>query len=472
MTRPVLRTFACAGVLTLGVAACSGGEQGGEEQAFGVRTAPPKEAESPPPAPQLTIRVVDGDTRKPVRGALVSVQGQRVRTDAKGLAGMPYERTRAMVRVTAPRYGPRTVRVRYTPGLAERVKIWRPAMQWPIYGVNPARTQVHPGIKLRPPFRVVWKHDLGSLLEFPAVVWNGVAYINNIRGVLRAFSMGSGQLLWKRRVGTLMASSPAVVPERGILVVTTMSPGNVSVVSMKTGRVLWRYPVGRSEPSPVVRDGVAYLATAGGTVYALDLERRRPRWTFRGGAKITSSATLVGNRLYIGDYAGRVFALDARTGRRIWTGSAGTRVYGTVAAARGRIFAPSVFSGLSALSARTGRLLWRIPSGAYLYSSPAVYRGRVYFGTYAGRVYCASASSGRILWSRAAGGRVSGAIVVIAGLVYAGSLEDKITAWHWRTGRRRWSFPRGQYVPVSGNSSRLLFYGARKIWAMAPKRRG
>jgi outer membrane protein assembly factor BamB len=318
---------------------------------------------------------------------------------------------------------------------------------------------------------VVWKRNLGGLVEFPAVTWNGVAYVTNIHGILRALSISSGKMLWKRRIGTLAATSPAIDPQRGVLVVTTMSPGYVSVVSMKTGRVKWRFYTGRAEPSPVVRDGVAYFAAANGNVYALDLDRRRPRWVFHGGVKITSSPALVGDRLYVGDYAGRVFALNARTGGRIWTGSAGGRVYGTVAVAGGRVFAPSVFSGLSALSARSGRLLWRIPTGAYLYSSPAAYRGRVFFASYTGRVQAANAQTGRILWTGYAGGAVSGAVQVVAGVVYTGSFGSRITAWNWRTGKTLWTFPKGRYVPVSGAGDRLLLHGGGGIWAVEAKRK-
>jgi outer membrane protein assembly factor BamB len=341
-----------------------------------------------------------------------------------------------------------------------------------MYGANLARTQAHAGIKLRPPYRVVWRRGLGGLLEFPAVVWEGVAYMSNLRGYLHALSMKDGRVLWKRRLGTLMASSPGLDPERRVLVTTSMEPGEVAVVSMDTGRVHWRYETGRAEPSPAIRDGVAYLAATNGNVYALDLDRRRPRWIFRGGAKITGSPTLVGNRLFIGDYAGRVFALNARNGRLIWTGSAGSRVYGTVAVADGRVFAPSVFSGLSALSARTGRLLWRVPVGRYLYSSPAVYRGSVYFGTYERLVYRVDARSGRILWTRSTGGgAVSGAVQVVAGRVYAATLRRRTTAWHWRTGRRVFTFPHGEYVPVSGNGARLILHGTTAIWAVEPARR-
>jgi outer membrane protein assembly factor BamB len=468
-----LRALAFA-VLALGVSACAGDE---EESAERPAQTVPTETQAPqppppPPPPEASIKVLDGDTSKPVRGARVRVARDAEGTNRWGTARFVVPRKRAVaVRVSAPGYRARTVRTRLRANRVERIELWRPALQWPMYGANQARTQVHEEIKLRPPFRAVWKRNLHGLVEFPAVVWEGVAYVNNMRGWLRALSMKNGRLLWQKRVGTRMASSPGLDPERRVLVTTSMEPGYVNVVSMDTGRTRWRFYSGRSEPSPLVRNGVAYFGAANGNFYALDLQRRRPRWIFRGGSKITGSPALVGNRLFFGDYAGRVIALNARNGRVLWTGSAGSRVYGTVAVAGGRVFAPSVFSGLSALSARTGRLLWRIPVGVYLYSSPAAWRNRVYFGTYAGVVYSAHARSGRILWSRSAGGRVSGAIQIVAGVVYAASMERRITAWHWRTGREVWRFPQGRYVPVSGNGARLLVHGGGRVWAMVPAKK-
>ena len=420
-------------------------------------------------SPQGLIRVFDGDRGRAVKGATVRIGDIEASTDASGIARFDVESTgRARAHISASGYIPRVVRVSLQADRSEPVHIWRRDLQWPLYGATAARTQAHPGIKVRPPFRVVWKRKLGSLLEFPAVVWEGVAYITNYRGYLFAIAMRNGRILWRNRIGTVIASTPAIDEERRQLVVTTKEPGRVLIVDMDNGKIRWRHATARAEPAPVIVRGIAYFGDEGGRVYALDLRRRKMRWVFSGAAKITSSPALVGRRLYFGDYAGRVFALDARSGRRVWTGTAGTRVYGTVAVAGGRVFAPSVFSGLSALSARTGALRWRIPVGVYLYSSPAYYRGRVYFGTYAGAVYCVDARSGRILWRARTGAPVSGAVVVVAGVVYAGSFNNRITAWHWRTGRTLWRFGGGRYVPVSGNGSRLLMHGGGKIWAVAP----
>jgi outer membrane protein assembly factor BamB len=468
MNRRVVDLLVLVAVLALGGSACS---QSSPESAKPPAPAKPAPApEAPPPAPVVEVAVRDGDSGKPVPGASVRVEGAEVAVDEHSVAEFA-PRARAKLRVTAPGYGARTVRADFRRQVVQRVELWRPDMQWPIYGAVPARTQAHPKIALRPPFRVVWRHEMGSLLEFPAVVWNGVAYANNMGGLLQALSMKNGRVLWRQRTGRRTASSPGIDPARRVLVTTSMKPGDVKIISADTGRILWSLSVGRAEPSPVIRDGIAYFAAANGNVYALDLDKRRLRWVFHGGVKITGSPALVGKRLYIGDYAGRVFALDSRNGHLAWTGSAGSRVYGTIAVAGGRLFVPSVFSGLSALSARSGRLLWRIPVGAYLYSSPAVYRGRVYFGAYTGSVYAASASSGHILWARSAGGSVSGAVEVVGGRVYAGSFGGRITAWDWRSGRIVWSFPDGRYVPVSGNGARLLIHGHRTIYAVVPKRK-
>jgi outer membrane protein assembly factor BamB len=426
----------------------------------------------PESQPEALVRILDGDTKRRVRGAFVRLRDTAAQSDRSGLVRLEVEpKKRARVSVAAPGYIPRRLAIPLREDRPVTVYLWQRRTQWPLYGATAARTQAHPAIKLRPPFRVVWARNMGALLEFPASVWEGVAYITNIRGQLRAVSMGNGRVLWQTRVGNVSASSPSIDASRRLLVLTTKEPGSVVIVDMDNGKIRWRYRTARAEGSPLVVQNTAYFGDESGRVYALDLRRRKMRWIFSGADKITSNPALSGGRLFFGDYAGRVYALNPRTGRRLWTGSAGSRVYGTVAAAGGRVFAPSVFSGLSALSARTGRLRWRVPVGSYLYSSPAAYRGRVYFGSYGGVVYCASARSGRILWRGTTGGSVSGAIVVVAGVVYAGSFNKRITAWDWRTGRKLWTFPGGRYVPLSGNGGRLLLYGGEKMWAVAPKKK-
>jgi outer membrane protein assembly factor BamB len=431
-------------------------------------------AKAKPPQRPSRVKVyvvaVDGDTGKRVRTAVARVGAQRDRANRKGLSTLRVRRLAPLpVRVSAPGYLRRTVRVPFHKRRQNTVRIYRRALQWPMYGVTPQRTQAQSRIRLRPPFKVVWSRGIGSLIEFPAVVSEGVAYIANQEGTVYAISMRFGKTIWRFHTPRgKMAASPAIVGDE--LVVHGME-GNVWVLDRTTGRLRWRYHVGSPiESSPVVRHGVDYFGAWNGTVYALDLKHRRLRWTHRAGFKITSSAAIAGRRLYIGDYGGYVRSIALRTGRVAWARPVGGRIYGTPALASGRVFVPSSTGGSLTAFSTGGHYLWRVRTGSYVYSSPAAQGGRVFFGSYNGRLYAVNARTGRMLWSVGAGGPVSGAAVVVDRVAYAGSTHGNMVGADTRNGRVLFRFPHGEYVPVSGNGSRLLLHGYSRLYAVAPRK--
>jgi outer membrane protein assembly factor BamB len=429
---------------------------------------------APPPAPpkphgvKLKLTVVDGDHNTRVHGALVSVGAHSARTSHEGVAEILVPRLRPLtVTIRARGFSTRAVREQFGQRRAT-IRVYQPSAQWPLYGATASRTQAQSHIRLRPPFRTVWTRGLGTLIEFPAVVQDGVAYIGNARATVRAISMRFGKVMWRRDTpGGKMASSPAVVGDR--VVFHTMN-GWVVVLDRATGKVRWRWYVGSPvESSPVVRHGIDYFGAWNGRLYALDLRRHRLRWARWLGAKITSSAALAGGRLFIGDYGGRLWALSPRTGATRWVAGVNGRIYGTPAVAHGRVFVPSSTGGtLTAFSTR-GRYLWRVYTGAYVYSSPATWGGRVFFGSYNGVFYGVSAASGRILWEVGTGGPISGAAAVVAGVAYAGSFSHQVVGVDARSGRVLLRFGHGYYVPVSGNGMRLLFHGYSRLYAVEPR---
>ena len=459
-----------AGVALLGLAVACAGE-----------TAPPASVLTPGDRPvvralrersqaaKVLVTVVDGDTHGRVRGARVVIGRRAGYANATGLAAVKIKRRTALpVRVSKPGYAMRIVRMPFKQHRQVTIRLYRDSLQWPMYGANSHRTQAHGDIKLRPPFKVVWSRGIGTLIEFPAVITGGVAYIGNYKGTIYALNMRDGKVIWKYDPpGGKMASSPAIVGDG--LVVHGMD-GIVRVLDRGNGHLRWRFRVGSPiESSPVVQGGLDYFGAWNGRIYALDLKRRKLRWSRRSGYKITSSAAIAGTTLYIGDYGGRLLALSTRTGKLRFSRSVNGRVYGTPAVAAGRVFVPSSTGNSLTAFTTKGRYLWRVRTGGYVYSSPAVWAGRVFFGSYNGRFYSVSAKSGRVLWSVGAGGPVSGAAVVVGGVAYAGSTWSRITGVDAKTGRVVLRFPHGEYVPVSGNGRRLLLHGYSRIWAVEPK---
>jgi outer membrane protein assembly factor BamB len=471
MTRGLLVVLALTGLLTgCGHVSSEGTTADGVRPAGPSGQTPTLVRPAPPERRRVVVTVVDGDTGVRVAGAFVSIGPLADQANPKGNAELLLRRLAPLVvSVRAHGYAERELRMPFQHQRRVVVRVYRPRFQWPMYGATLARTQTHPKIRVRPPFRVVWSRGLGSLIEFPAVVSDGVAYLGNSRGTVRALSMRDGTVIWRHdtRHGK-MAASPAVVG--GDLVVHGMD-GIVRVLDRRSGRLRFAYHVGSPiESSPLVRDRIDYFGAWNGNVYALDLRTRRLRWTYRSGYKVTSSAAIAGRTLYIGDYGGRLLALAPGSGRLRWSAVVNGRIYGTPAVWGGRVFVPSSDGGsLTAFTTR-GRYLWRVHTGGYVYSSPAVWDGRVYFGSYDGRLYNVSARTGSLHWSVQTGGPVSGSPVVVDGVAYAGSFSHRIVGVDGRSGRVVLRFPHGEYVPVSGSGGRLLLHGYSRVYAVEPLR--
>jgi outer membrane protein assembly factor BamB len=428
--------------------------------------APAAVDRAPPRKTKVQVTVVDGDTNARVRGARVTIGRQSAHSDRRGVAHVPLQRRAALVTSAVKiGYGERAVRLSFRTHPKSTIRIYRRALQWTMYGADAARSQAQTSMRIRPPFRVVWSRGLGSLVEFPAVVSDGIAYVSNARGTVRALDMRNGDVLWRHDAPRgKMASSPAVWGDE--LIAHGMD-GNIWVLRRSDGRLLWHYRVGSPvESSPVIVDGADVFGAWNGTITALDLRTHRVRWRRYDGCKVTSSAALSGSTLYIGDYCGRLVALSAATGRIRFTRTVGGRVYGTPAVSGGRVFVPSSTGGSLTAFTTSGRYLWRRSTGSYVYSSPAAAAGRVFFGSYNGVFYAVAARTGATLWTHSTGGPISGAAAVVDGVAYAGSFAHRIVGVNIRSGRVVLDFPHGQYVPVSGSGRRLLLHGYSRIYAV------
>jgi len=415
---------------------------------------------------RVQVTVVDGDTHHRVVHAHVRI-GSRVATSNRdGVVRIPLRHRAPLVTVASKAgYATRAVRLSFRRHPKSTIRIYQRRLQWSMYGVRPERSNAQAAIKLRPPFRVVWSRGLGSLVEFPAVVADGVAYVANARGTIRALDMRTGAVVWRHDTPHgKMASSPAV---SGATLLVHGMDGHVWVLRRSDGTPLWHYTVGSPvESSPVVIGELDVFGAWNGTVTALDLRTHRVRWRRSFGCKITSSATYTRGTVYLGDYCGRLLALRAADGALRWSRHVNGRIYGTPAISGRRIFVPSSTGGSLTAFTTGGTRLWSRSTGSYVYSSPAVAAGRVFFGSYNGVFYALNARTGRTLWTRGTGGAISGAAVVVDGVAYAGSFAHRIVGVDVSSGRTVLDFPHGEYVPVSGSGRRLLLHGYSRVFAV------
>jgi polyvinyl alcohol dehydrogenase (cytochrome) len=129
--------------------------------------------------------------------------------------------------------------------------------------------------------------------------------------------------------------------------------------------------------TPTVRDGMVYVTSWNGKVYALRARDGKVRWTYdtaAGGFGIQSSATLTPEgRLLLGDSSGTVHCLEAKHGRLLWKATVAdtdperSHIWGSPVVANGRVFVgrashsdvPCTRGHLYAFDLETGAELWR-----------------------------------------------------------------------------------------------------------------
>jgi outer membrane protein assembly factor BamB len=353
-------------------------------------------------------------------------------------------------------------------------------VNWPMFGLNPARTRYLPAKGIKPPFRKLWRYTERPLLEFPPVYVAGKLYAVNNNGTAFALDADTGKVLWERSIGRLNASSPAYSKHR--LYIVNLVPGHIVKLDAKTGKIIWKHALpGRAESSPVVIDRTVYFGCEDGKLYALSTISGNERWSTSLGGPIKSAPAYYGGTLYVGDYGGEMNAVDAKTGEIKWqSGSLGQgfgtsgEFYSTPAVAFGRVYAGNNDDRVYSFDIKDGTLAWSYSTGGYAYSGPTVATTRhapptVYIGSFDGNIYALDAKDGSVRWSHSAGGQVVGSLSAVGDIVYAAEFTNNTTnGFMMKSGRRVFHYSRGTYSPVISDGRHIYLTGYSSITALEP----
>ena len=370
--------------------------------------------------------------------------------------------------------------VPFVPEKPEPKPARRKTVNWPMFGLNRARTRYLPAQGIKPPFRKLWRFTERPLLEFPPIYVNGRLYFVNNSGWAYALDAKDGKVIWKRRLGRLNASSPTYSNHR--LYIVNLVPGHIVKLDADNGRIIWKKTLpGRAESSPLVIGRTVYFGCENGDLYALSTISGSERWATQLGGPVKSAPAFYHGTIYVGDYGGYMNAVNAKTGKLKWqSGSLGPgfggsgAFYSTPAVAFGRVYAGNNDDRVYSYDAKTGALAWSYSTGGYAYSGPTVATTRhspptVYIGSFDGNIYALDAKDGSVRWSRSAGGQVVGSLSAIGEIVYVAEFTDKTTnGFMMHSGRRVFHYPKGTYTPVISDGQRLYLTGYSSITALEP----
>ena len=225
--------------------------------------------------------------------------------------------------------------------------------------------------------------------------------------------------------------------------------------------------------SPAIADGVVYIASLSGHLYAIEQATGKEKWNFKSRMPIASSPTVADGTVYFVSTAGSLAAIDAATGQPRWVyaieyerkfEAKGLNGYPTPAqtvpdawdvftsspaVAIGKVFFGSGDGNVYAIDAKSGLLQWKFPTGDVVHASPAVANGIVYVGSWDGNFYAIDAETGQQRWMFKGGQDPAihnqvgfqSSPAVVDGTVYVGCRDAHVYALDAATGRKKWDYP-------------------------------
>jgi outer membrane protein assembly factor BamB len=125
-------------------------------------------------------------------------------------------------------------------------------------------------------------------------------------------------IAWQTGIGRGVSAMPIV---QGDLIIAPISGGGIATASASTGDRFWtRRFRGAVAGSPLRVDDRVYFATfyRGGTIYSLDLHRGRRIWSRNIDGRTSGGIAFADGVLFVPTDRGEVFALDATNGSVIW----------------------------------------------------------------------------------------------------------------------------------------------------------
>lgn len=284
---------------------------------------------------------------------------------------------------------------------------------------------------------------------------------------------------WSYATGGSIETSPVVV--NGVVYVGS-GDGNLYALRATTGKKVWAYSTGAAiHSSPAVANSIVYIGSDDHNLYAVDEASGKKLWSFGASAAIRSSPTVINGVVYVGSDDRNLYAVDATTGKELWAYKANAAVRSSPAVANGVVYIGADNGSFYAVDALTGTKKWTSATrlGEAIRVMPAVVNGIVYMDSDDGNLYALDAATGAPKWSYSTGGHLESSPAVVNGVVYVGSYNVNLYAVDALSGKKVWSYTTADSIASSpavfdgivyigsndGNLYALDAASGKKLWS-------
>jgi outer membrane protein assembly factor BamB len=307
---------------------------------------------------------------------------------------------------------------------------------------------------------VAWTFSTRMPIVSSPVIDEGLVYFGSEDSTWYALELTTGKIQWKLPTRAPIRATPVIYENQLYL---AGGNGVLASVNKRTGTVAWRIVFDQTavfmgersydfadyyHSSPIVDNGIIYLASGNGVIGAYRTTTGEQVWRFAANDMIHGTPVIAAGKIIVGCFDGYVYALNKADGQLSWKfKTAGHRyfpkgeVQGVLTTDGTRVFVGSRDYNFYAIDAASGQAAWThvYPNGWAM--SSVVSDTMVYIGTSDERVMVAADTrSGQEYWRTDVKFNVFGAGVLTSGEVIVGTIWGKAYALDRKSGKIKWAF--------------------------------
>jgi outer membrane protein assembly factor BamB len=235
--------------------------------------------------------------------------------------------------------------------------------------------------------QLLWKKEIGVLASGVQPCFFGASvYVGNTVGEFRSINAETGVIDWSLSAQSGIYSSAAANTTTGMIYFASEDK-NLYAVASQNGLKKWAFPTDNriAGSAPIITpNGQILVGSYDGNLYAINADSSEA-WKHSLGDRITSTALIQGDRVFVGAANGRFEAIDLKTGQTVWQATLPDKIEIQASAVGDKILVPCRNGSLYVLSRIDGKQLWVYAAGSKITTPPLVYgAGRAVIGSSAG----------------------------------------------------------------------------------------
>ncbi|HET6883511.1 MAG TPA: PQQ-binding-like beta-propeller repeat protein [Pirellulales bacterium] len=219
--------------------------------------------------------------------------------------------------------------------------------------------------------------------------------------------------------------------------------------------VVWKksFKDGGFEATAAIVDGMIYVGSFDGNLYAMNLANGEEKWKFHTELGFKAAPAVREGVIFIGDVDGKFYAIDAATGKEKWSVTSGAEINAGANFYRDKVLFTSQDGGFYCLEPADGKLVWKYSIDNMIQCSPTVVENRGFLAGCDGKLHVVDLDKGVAAATVDIGDPTLSTPAADGDVVYFGTQGGRFLAVDWRQAKVVWTYEPKRTQPLLSSAA-------------------